>query len=111
MMRSTRIRHFPSSSSGQPRWSPQPKHPVLSYTKPFTPASLAAIRDMLTLHYESAPWPTVDVQETHAAVLVPLCNVAGRPGILFEVRGGSLRSHSGEVRCTTFLLLVCVMAC
>ncbi|KZP01618.1 hypothetical protein CALVIDRAFT_532396 [Calocera viscosa TUFC12733] len=32
----------------------------------------------------------------NAAVLVPLCNVNGRPGILFEVRG-KLRSHAGEV--------------
>jgi hypothetical protein len=35
--------------------------------------------------------------ETHAAVLVPLCNVHDKPGILFEVRG-KLRTHSGEVR-------------
>ncbi|KZT37954.1 hypothetical protein SISSUDRAFT_986927 [Sistotremastrum suecicum HHB10207 ss-3] len=31
-----------------------------------------------------------------AAVLVPLCNVEGKPSILFEVRG-NLRSHAGEV--------------
>ncbi|KAI0031270.1 NUDIX hydrolase domain-like protein, partial [Vararia minispora EC-137] len=33
----------------------------------------------------------------HAAVLIPLCNFGGKPGILFEVRGSSLRAHSGEV--------------
>ena len=42
--------------------------------------------------------------ETHAAVLVPLCNLNDNPGLLFEVRG-KLRAHSGEVRwgVSTFL--------
>ena len=35
--------------------------------------------------------------ETHATVLVPLCNLNDNPGLLLEV-GGKLRAHSGEVR-------------
>ncbi|KAG1907689.1 NUDIX hydrolase domain-like protein [Suillus fuscotomentosus] len=35
--------------------------------------------------------------EVNAAVLVPLCNVDGVPGVLLELRGGKLRSHAGEV--------------
>ena len=38
-----------------------------------------------------------DASERHAAVLVPFCNVDGKPGVLLEVRG-KLRTHSGEVR-------------
>ncbi|KIY52924.1 hypothetical protein FISHEDRAFT_28428, partial [Fistulina hepatica ATCC 64428] len=34
----------------------------------------------------------------NAAVLVPLCNIRNQPGILLEVRGKTMRSHSGEVR-------------
>ena len=42
---------------------------------------------------------SIDPTETHAAVLVPFCNLNGNPGILLEVRG-KLRAHSGEVRWT-----------
>jgi len=41
-----------------------------------------------------------DQPEPTAAVLLPLCNVNGKGGILFEVRG-KLRHHSGEVRYDT----------
>lgn len=37
-----------------------------------------------------------DSQLVNAAVLVPLCNVDNRPGLILEVRG-KLRTHSGEV--------------
>jgi len=42
--------------------------------------------------------------ETHAAVIIPLCNLNGNPGLLLEVRG-KLRTHSGEVRCAFFFVL------
>ncbi|KAG0699758.1 NUDIX hydrolase domain-like protein [Suillus ampliporus] len=44
-----------------------------------------------TTHTEVIP------DEVNAAVLVPLCNVDGVPGVLLELRGGKLRSHAGEV--------------
>jgi hypothetical protein len=87
--------------STNPSWRPQARHPQLCYTKPFTPAALTTIRKMLAMHHAAAPWPPADGRDTHAAVLVPLCNVRGRPGVLLEVRGGGLRSHSGEVRCAS----------
>lgn len=49
------------------------------------------------------PWPisgnalSEEESRARAAVLIPLCNVEGRPGILLEVRG-KLRNHGGEVR-------------
>jgi len=33
----------------------------------------------------------------NAAVLIPFCNVRGVPGVLLEVRGKALRTHSGEI--------------
>ena len=36
-----------------------------------------------------------------AAVLVPICNIEDKPGLLFEVRG-RVRTHSGEVRYAGF---------
>ncbi|KAH9840223.1 uncharacterized protein C8Q71DRAFT_795355 [Rhodofomes roseus] len=56
-------------------------------TSPFTRSSLNSIRSILA---------SSDTQEAHAAVLIPLCNVDNKPGVLLEVRG-KLRTHSGEV--------------
>ncbi|KAI0343085.1 hypothetical protein BDW22DRAFT_1356657 [Trametopsis cervina] len=66
---------------------------ALSLTTPFTRASLNTIRRILTETYAE---DTHNPSETHAAVLVPLCNVNNKPGVLLEVRG-KLRTHSGEV--------------
>ena len=33
-----------------------------------------------------------------AAVLVPLCSIAGEPSLLFTVRSMRLKAHSGQVR-------------
>ncbi|KAK2463666.1 hypothetical protein APHAL10511_004417 [Amanita phalloides] len=43
--------------------------------------------------------PTLQLQpkSNQAAILIPLCNVDGKPAILLEVRGKSLRNHPGEV--------------
>ncbi|KAI9461480.1 hypothetical protein HD554DRAFT_2130008 [Boletus coccyginus] len=72
-----------------------PSSSIISLTAPFTRASLAKIRDTLAGAVNQdgvAPDPT----ESHAAVLVPFCNVNNTPGVLLEVRG-KLRSHAGEV--------------
>lgn len=79
--------------SSIPRYTPQSSSTVASLTDPLTPLSLIAIRNALK-DQKTLP---VDPAEKHAAVLVPLCNVGGRPGVLFEVRA-KLRTHSGEVR-------------
>lgn len=70
--------------------------PVLSLTQPLTRRSCNAIRTALQSAYAHAE-DTPDPAEAHAAVLVPFCNVDGKPGVLLEVRG-KLRTHSGEVR-------------
>lgn len=70
--------------------------PVLDIKEPLTPRALGAIREALK-DQKTMPF---NPEEKHAAVLLPLCNVNGRPGVLFEVRG-KLRTHSGEVRCDT----------
>ncbi|KAL1747896.1 NUDIX hydrolase domain-like protein [Schizophyllum fasciatum] len=70
----------------------------LSLRQPFTPRILATISQTL-----KARAPTTCTQadkepvRARAGVLVPLCNVDDVPGILFEVRGKALRTHSGEV--------------
>ncbi|TFK39964.1 NUDIX hydrolase domain-like protein [Crucibulum laeve] len=71
---------------------------ILPLTKPITPNTLKCLRDVLK-RASPPPSPTADpTTKTHnAAVLIPFCNVADQPGILLEVRGKSLRSHSGEV--------------
>ncbi|EPT04895.1 hypothetical protein FOMPIDRAFT_1112414 [Fomitopsis schrenkii] len=63
-------------------------------TSPFTSSSLSTIRSTLA-NVHAGP-NTRDAEESHAAVLIPLCNVDGLPGVLLEVRG-QLRTHSGEV--------------
>ncbi|KAL1943100.1 hypothetical protein VTO73DRAFT_4771 [Trametes versicolor] len=69
---------------------------VVSLTEPLTRRSCIAIRHALEAAYGQASEHALDPAEAHAAVLVPLCNVDGRPGVLLEVRG-KLRTHSGEV--------------
>ena len=76
--------------------SASPSKPLVSLTEPLTRRTCNAIRDALHSAYPQSE-DTHDPSETHAAVLVPLCNVDGRPGVLLEVRG-KLRTHSGEVR-------------
>lgn len=68
----------------------------ISLTSAFTRSTLNLIRKTLETIYPEHDIH-YDPSETHAAVLVPLCNVNNRPGILLEVRG-KLRTHSGEVR-------------
>ncbi|KAI5995661.1 hypothetical protein EDD15DRAFT_2509570 [Pisolithus albus] len=69
-----------------------------SSVAPFTRNSLGAVRAALSDYTTSAGLSGgPDPNESHAAVLVPLCNVDGVPGVLLEVRG-NLRSHPGEVR-------------
>ncbi|KAH9933289.1 NUDIX hydrolase domain-like protein [Fomitopsis serialis] len=66
----------------------------VSLTSPFTRQSLNAIRSLLANTLEGSDIPVAE--ESHAAVLIPLCNVDNKPGLLLEVRG-KLRTHSGEV--------------
>ncbi|KDQ19091.1 hypothetical protein BOTBODRAFT_483653 [Botryobasidium botryosum FD-172 SS1] len=90
---------------------PRTTSPHLSLTDPFTATSLASIRNVLKAKQASIPELASEIESfastggarvgaplrKKAAVLVPLCNVDGVPGILLEVRG-KLRHHSGEVR-------------
>jgi hypothetical protein len=70
---------------------------LTSLASPLSRAALANVRTALAKN--DALIPPADPQERHAAVLVPLCNIGGQPGILLELRASTLRSHSGEVRC------------
>ncbi|KAH8116396.1 NUDIX hydrolase domain-like protein [Phellopilus nigrolimitatus] len=72
--------------------------PHLSLTSPLTTRSLASIRVALqnALPTNRQRQSLTATSSGNAAVLIPLANVDGQPGILFEVRG-QLRSHSGEV--------------
>ncbi|KAI5116874.1 hypothetical protein M0805_005840 [Coniferiporia weirii] len=71
--------------------------PYISLTSPLTARSLASIRTALQNAVKSNPASELrDFPEPNAAVLIPLANVDGRPGVLFEVRG-QLRMHAGEV--------------
>ncbi|KAI0320886.1 NUDIX hydrolase domain-like protein [Amylostereum chailletii] len=74
--------------------APNPLPPFFS--KPLTRNALNAIRSALAKHAETHGF-TPNSAETHAAVLIPLCNVGNVPGILLQVRGNRLRTHSGEV--------------
>ncbi|TRM65268.1 NUDIX hydrolase domain-like protein [Schizophyllum amplum] len=70
----------------------------LSLRKPFTPRILSAISQTLKARAPAVCFPTdSEPVRGQAGVLVPLCNVNEVPGILFEVRGKALRTHSGEV--------------
>ncbi|KAF8495586.1 NUDIX hydrolase domain-like protein [Gautieria morchelliformis] len=70
---------------------PSPSSPHLSLHSPLTTGSISTIRSLLKTANDNA-----QVTGADAAVLIPLCNVDGKPGVLFEVRG-KLRMHGGEV--------------
>ncbi|CDO75819.1 hypothetical protein BN946_scf184951.g17 [Trametes cinnabarina] len=82
-------------SSALPALSPSSSKAIVSLTQPLTRRSCNAIRRALEEAYPQSEY-THEPGEVHAAVLVPLCNVNGTPGVLLEVRG-KLRTHSGEV--------------
>lgn len=69
-----------------------------TFDKPFTSRHLANIKQRLTSTYQEETGSLGDGRV--AAVLIPLCNVNGKAGILFELRG-KLRHHAGEVRLET----------
>jgi len=72
---------------------------LLNLSKPFTPKSLRALRRILSDAQQlERQQLQLGSKSRNAGVLIPLCNVEGRPGILFQVRARNLRSHSGEVR-------------
>jgi len=72
---------------------------LLNLSKPFTPKSLRALRRVLSDAQQLEPQQSqLGNKSRNAGVLIPLCNVEGRSGILFQVRAKNLRSHSGEVR-------------
>ena len=68
-----------------------------SLISPFTRRFLKTIKDALPVAY-TTKYP-IKLTETHAAVLFPLCNLNGNPGLLLEVREKT-RAHSGKVRWT-----------
>jgi len=73
---------------------------VVSLSKPFTPNSLLKIRNVLkATKFSGKPIEEHTPKNRNAAVLIPLCNVGGEPGILLEVRAKTLSTHSGEIRC------------
>ncbi|EJU03626.1 hypothetical protein DACRYDRAFT_21151 [Dacryopinax primogenitus] len=77
---------------------PTPDGAGFPIDEPLSLTFLAIIRHTLrrqSLMKHEPPFSSSPVAQ-NAAVLVPLCNVNGNPGILFEVRG-KLRSHAGEV--------------
>ncbi|KAG7093767.1 hypothetical protein E1B28_007415 [Marasmius oreades] len=67
---------------------------LFNLSSPLTKTSLQHIRTVLTTQNKTYATPKAS---GNAAVLIPLCNVNNKPGILFQVRGKSLRAHSGEV--------------
>jgi len=75
---------------------PRSTSPHLSLTAPLTGHSVLAIRKALQHAMSQQSHIQPDSQLVNAAVLVPLCNVDNRPGLILEVRG-KLRTHSGEV--------------
>ncbi|CAE6482047.1 unnamed protein product [Rhizoctonia solani] len=86
---------------------PRTSSPYLSLTSPITRNTLHSLKKRFNVvrnKYPQEPaWPATSTSalaeedlRPRAAVLVPLCNVNGRPGLLLEVRG-KLRNHGGEV--------------
>lgn len=80
---------------------------TLSLTSPLTRSALDGLKRALAQKYDPEA-DRYDAAERHAAVLVPLCNVNNKPGILLEVRG-QLRTHSGECRCGQLHSRQCTM--
>lgn len=70
----------------------------LSVGQPFTRNALESIRSVLSKSASPGGKHNTLKHPGNAAVLIPLCNVQGVPGVLLEVRGKFLRTHSGEVR-------------
>ncbi|KAI0923980.1 hypothetical protein AcW1_006776 [Taiwanofungus camphoratus] len=87
------LRTLTTKATPFPRPSPSSAH--ISVASPFTRSSLSSIQTTLAAAFSESS-NIYNPDETHAAVLVPFCNVKGVPGILLEVRG-KLRTHSGEV--------------
>ncbi|KAJ1306781.1 hypothetical protein OPQ81_007767 [Rhizoctonia solani] len=86
---------------------PRTSSPYLSLTSPITRNTLQTLKKRFSVIRNKYPkdleWPatassalTEEDLRPRAAVLVPLCNVNGQPGLLLEVRG-KLRNHGGEV--------------
>ncbi|KAG8713977.1 hypothetical protein FRC11_010309, partial [Ceratobasidium sp. 423] len=86
---------------------PRTSSPYLSLTSPITRNTLHSLKKRFSVirnKYPQEPeWPATSTStltegdlRPRAAVLVPLCNVNGQPGLLLEVRG-NLRNHGGEV--------------
>ncbi|TFK51713.1 hypothetical protein OE88DRAFT_1629102 [Heliocybe sulcata] len=73
---------------------PRTTSPYISLSSPLTRSSINTIRNVLAEQRYKFP---DTYSEPTAAVLVPLCNVDNRPGLLLEVRGKNMRNHSGEV--------------
>ncbi|KAF9813972.1 hypothetical protein IEO21_05343 [Rhodonia placenta] len=87
------LRTFATTSIPSP--APLSSGVRISLTAPLSRSALSSIRTGLEFAF-SEQENVFDPAETHAAVLIPFCNVNNVPGILFEVRG-KLRTHSGEV--------------
>ncbi|CAE6527994.1 unnamed protein product [Rhizoctonia solani] len=86
---------------------PRTSSPYLSLTSPITRNTLHSLKERFGIMRDKYPqepeWPITSTSTLteedlgpRAAVLVPLCNVDGQPGLLLEVRG-KLRNHGGEV--------------
>jgi len=73
--------------------------PYFHLNRPLTRNSLQSIRHGLRLAQRADDQTPTETAHGggEAAVLIPLANVQGVPGILLEVRGKTLRSHSGEI--------------
>ncbi|KAJ3906365.1 NUDIX hydrolase domain-like protein [Lentinula edodes] len=71
--------------------------PYFHINRPLTRRSLLDIKNgLLSAQCLDDQIPT-ETAKGQASVLIPLANAMGVPGILLEVRGKTLRSHSGEV--------------
>ncbi|TFK74930.1 hypothetical protein BDN72DRAFT_811676 [Pluteus cervinus] len=68
----------------------------LPLVQPFTNRTLRELRLALQKSFPIHV-PANYTHRQHAAVVIPFCNVNDVPGILLEVRGKTLRHHSGEV--------------
>ncbi|CAL1714997.1 unnamed protein product [Somion occarium] len=75
--------------------SPRPSPKPISLTSPFTRSTLNSIQTTLEATY-SEDDIRYDPSETHAAVLVPLCNVNNKPGILLETDESALAAALRE---------------
>ena len=89
------LRSFMTTAAA-PALAASSSRPIISLTEPLTRRTCNDIRDALASAFSESE-NRHDASERHAAVLVPFCNVDGKPGVLLEVRG-KLRTHSGEVR-------------